>query len=52
VKLQILTGEELVKILEKIGFKVVRQRGSHVRMKHKDGRVTSVPIHKGRELPK
>jgi predicted RNA binding protein YcfA (HicA-like mRNA interferase family) len=51
-KLPTLKGEELVKILEDMGFKKVRQRGSHVRLKHPDGRVTTVPIHKGRDIPK
>ncbi|WP_163329306.1 type II toxin-antitoxin system HicA family toxin [Desulfurobacterium thermolithotrophum] len=51
-KLPILKGGELIKILESMGFKKVRQRGSHVRLKHDDGRVTTVPIHKGRDIPK
>ena len=51
-KLPTLKGKELVKILEGIGFKKVRQKGSHVRLKHSDGRVTTVPIHKGRIIPK
>ena len=51
-KLPTLKGKELVKILEDMGFKKVRQRGSHVRLKHPDGRVTTVPIHKGRDIPK
>ena len=51
-KLPVLTGEELIKILERMGFKKVRQKGSHVRLKHPDGRVTTVPVHKGRDIPK
>ena len=51
-KLPVLTGEELIKILERMGFEKVRQKGSHVRLKHPDGRVTTVPIHKGRDIPK
>jgi predicted RNA binding protein YcfA (HicA-like mRNA interferase family) len=46
------TGEELVSALEKIGFCVVRQRGSHVRMKHKDGRVVSIPVHARKTIGK
>jgi len=30
----VLSGKELVKVLEKIGFVVVRVNGSHHRMKH------------------
>jgi len=35
----------VIKVLEKIGFKVVRQKGSHVYLKHPDGRATVVPGH-------
>lgn len=48
----VLSGKELVKVLEKIGFVVVRVNGSHHRMKHEDGRVTTVPVHKNEDLPK
>ncbi|MEK6852617.1 MAG: type II toxin-antitoxin system HicA family toxin [Nanoarchaeota archaeon] len=46
MKLPRLSGQEVIKILQKIGFESIRQRGSHVRCKHSDGRVTSVPLHK------
>jgi predicted RNA binding protein YcfA (HicA-like mRNA interferase family) len=49
-KLPILTGLELIKILEGIGFKTVRQKGSHVFLKHQDNRTTIVPIHKGKDV--
>ena len=51
-KLPNLNGEELIKVLENIGFEKVRQKGSHVRLRHADGRVTTVPVHKGRNIPK
>ena len=38
------------KALRKLGFEVVRQKGSHVLYRHPDGRVTSVPNHPGRDL--
>ncbi len=44
-KLPVLTGTALVSILKKIGFTIDRQRGSHVFMKHPDGRATVIPIH-------
>jgi predicted RNA binding protein YcfA (HicA-like mRNA interferase family) len=31
---------------------VVRINGSHHRLKHPDGRVTTVPVHKNQDLPK
>lgn len=32
-KLPVLSGKELIKILQKIGFEVVRQKGSHVSLR-------------------
>ncbi|HKC74512.1 MAG TPA: type II toxin-antitoxin system HicA family toxin [Chloroflexota bacterium] len=34
------------------GFDPIRQSGSHVVVKHPDGRWTTGPLHKGRDLPK
>jgi predicted RNA binding protein YcfA (HicA-like mRNA interferase family) len=48
----VLSGKDLIKILEKIGFVVVRINGSHHRMKHADGRVTTIPVHKNEDLPR
>jgi len=45
-----LTGKEIVSILKKFGFIVERQRGSHVFLKHTDGRATVVPIHSGETM--
>ena len=36
--------------LLRIGFQNVRQKGSHVLYRHPDGRSTTVPHHKGRDL--
>lgn len=36
---------KLVKILEREGFKIVSKRGSHMRLKHPDGRWTQVAVH-------
>jgi predicted RNA binding protein YcfA (HicA-like mRNA interferase family) len=33
-----------------LGFAEVRQRGSHKQFKHPDGRMTTVPFHKGRDI--
>jgi predicted RNA binding protein YcfA (HicA-like mRNA interferase family) len=44
-KLPVLSGKEIIKILSKLGFLPVRQRGSHVFLKHPDGRRTVVPTH-------
>lgn len=50
--LPVIKGKDLVAFLETSGFRAVRQRGSHVRMKSDDGRYTSVPVHSGEDIPK
>ena len=40
-----IKGKEVVKALERAGFRVDRIRGSHVFLIHSDGRVTTVPVH-------
>lgn len=42
-----LKGKEVVRVLERLGFEIIRSRGSHVFLKHPDGRVTTVPVHSG-----
>ena len=51
-KLPSPTGEELIAALQKIGFSVVRQKGTHVRMKHEDNRVVSIPVHARKTIGK
>ena len=38
------TGNELVRALERAGFRAERVRGSHCFLKHPDGRATVVPL--------
>ena len=45
-------AEEVVRVLEKLGFSRVRQSGSHAIFRHQDGRWVTVPIYKGRDLGK
>jgi predicted RNA binding protein YcfA (HicA-like mRNA interferase family) len=40
-----LTGKELIDVLRRSGFEVVRSRGSHHFLRHPDGRATIVPVH-------
>ncbi len=49
-KLPQLTAAELIRILSKIGFKTIRQEGSHVFLRHGDGKTTVIPNHPGRKL--
>jgi predicted RNA binding protein YcfA (HicA-like mRNA interferase family) len=46
----VLKSTEVCRLLEKLGFVAVRQRGSHVQYRHADGRGTTVPMHKGRDI--
>jgi predicted RNA binding protein YcfA (HicA-like mRNA interferase family) len=48
----VLSGKDFIKLLEKMGFAIVRINGSHHRLKHEDGRVTTIPVHKNDDLPK
>tara|TARA_Y100000310_G_scaffold337264_1_gene423906 strand:+ start:1098 stop:1271 length:174 start_codon:yes stop_codon:yes gene_type:complete len=33
-----------------MGFNILRQKGSHIFLKHQDGRTTTVPNHPGEKL--
>jgi predicted RNA binding protein YcfA (HicA-like mRNA interferase family) len=44
VKLPVLSGKELISLLQKAGFQVVRQKGSHVSLSKAKFR-TIVPLH-------
>ena len=45
-KLPVISGKELISLLEKSGFVIIRIKGSHHRLKHTDGRITTVALHK------
>ena len=49
-KLPVLKPQEVIARLERLGFVEVRQRGSHKQFRHADGRATTVPFHKGRDV--
>jgi len=46
----VLKPQEVVAILRALGFEEIRQRGSHKQFRHPDGRMTTVPFHKGRDI--
>ncbi|MFH0957594.1 MAG: type II toxin-antitoxin system HicA family toxin [Pseudomonadota bacterium] len=46
----VLKPREVSAILENLGFVLVRQRGSHCQYRHPDGRCTTVPFHRGRDI--
>ena len=45
-----LSAKKTIRALKKLGFQKIRQKGSHVIMRHRDGRITIVPIHKGEDI--
>ena len=45
VKQRPVTSYIVIKVLLKLGFVTLRKTGSHIRLKHPDGRVTTVPSH-------
>jgi len=44
-KLPVIKPKPLLKTLERAGFVVVRQKGSHVRLHHPDGRKVTIAFH-------
>ena len=50
MKLPLLSASDLTKFLTKIGFQLIRQKGSHMFYRHQDGRTTVVPNHPGKKI--
>ena len=46
----VLKPNEVVAILNKLGFTEIRQRGSHKQFRDTAGRSTTVPFHQGRDI--
>lgn len=49
-RIPVLKPREVIAILSALGFIEVRQRGSHKQFRHPDGRATTVPDHRGRDI--
>ncbi len=49
-RLPIVDFQSMERVLRRLGFEAVRQKGSHVFYRHPDGRTTTVPHHAGRDL--
>ncbi len=45
-QLPILSGRKIVRVLEKIGYRAVRQRGSHIRLSCLDKKSITIPDYK------
>jgi predicted RNA binding protein YcfA (HicA-like mRNA interferase family) len=44
-KLPVVSGKQVINVLGRIGFVLSSQRGSHVKMRHPDGKIVIVPMH-------
>ena len=45
-KLPIISGRQLIKVLFKLGYREVRQRGSHIRLSCPDKKSVTIPDYK------
>ena len=45
MKLPVLSGKQVLTALKRLDFVEVHRKGSHVKMKHSDGRVIVFPFH-------
>jgi predicted RNA binding protein YcfA (HicA-like mRNA interferase family) len=46
-----LSFRDLIRRVTSLGFKKVRQKGSHIRFAHADGRKTTIPNHGNKDVP-
>lgn len=46
-----LSFRDLIQKVKKIGFKKLRQKGSHIRFVHSDGRKITIPDHGQKVVP-
>jgi predicted RNA binding protein YcfA (HicA-like mRNA interferase family) len=51
-KQTVISGKELLRVLQKLGFVITRVRGSHHILKHENGKKITVPVHKNDDLPR
>lgn len=50
MRLPVISGQEVVKILTRLGFKIVGRKGSHIRLKKKNKQILIVIVPDHREL--
>ena len=49
-KLPVVKPRKLIRALKKLGFFEYHQVGSHLQLKHSDGRRITIPIHGGKDI--
>ncbi len=45
MKLPLLSGKQVLAALARLGFVEIHRKGSHLKMKHPDGRIVVFPFH-------
>ena len=45
-----VSGPQAIRALRRLGFEVIRIKGSHHFLRHPDGRCTVVPVHRGETI--
>jgi len=45
-----ISGVRLIKALRRLGFDLIRSKGSHHFLRHRNGRCTVVPVHRGETI--
>ena len=51
-KITPLPAKKVLKALGKMGFQLIRQKGSHVFMRHPDGRTKIIAVHPSEDIGK
>lgn len=46
-----ISFRDLIKKVRRLGFEPMRQKGSHIRFVHPDGRKTTIPDHGNKDVP-
>jgi predicted RNA binding protein YcfA (HicA-like mRNA interferase family) len=46
-----ISFRSLIQKVKQLGFEAVRQKGSHIRFVHPDGRKTTIPDHGSKDVP-
>ena len=47
----LISFRRLIQKVKQLGFEAVRQKGSHMRFVHPDGRKTTIPDHGNKDVP-
>lgn len=49
-RLPTLKAKKIIRILNKLGFQLIRKKGSHHFFRHFDGRTTVIPVHPSEDI--